>query len=216
MAKKTLPQMLRYDYLHASLDESTLDMDPVTQFETWFNEAIAADILSPDAMHLATVDDQGLPDSRVVLLKSYDDAGFIFFTNFASAKSTQLRANPQAAASFWWGALERQIRIRGRVQRIADEESDTYFASRPQGAQLAAWASPQSQSIPNRGDLEKRYAQVVERFTDAQIPRPTFWGGYILVAESIEFWQGRENRLHDRIRFRRDRDGRWTKQRLAP
>jgi pyridoxamine 5'-phosphate oxidase len=206
---------IRHKFVHAGLDESHVAADPFAQFERWFHAATASGVHLPNAMTLATADAAGRPSARAVLLKGFDSAGFVFFTNYASRKGRELSANPYAGLLFSWEELERQVRIDGRVERVPEAESDEYFATRPLGSRLGAWASPQSEVVPDRAALEARVAEVKHRFGDA-VPRPPHWGGFRLVPEEIEFWQGRENRLHDRIRFRRAAAAGWTIERLAP
>lgn len=189
--------------------------DPLKQFEQWFHAASAAGLHLPNAMALATADAQGRPSARAVLLKGFDAAGFLFFTNYSSRKGRELAANPHACLLFSWEELERQVRIEGRIEKVSEAESDEYFATRPLGSRLGAWASPQSEVVPDRAALEGRFAEAQQRFGDI-VPRPPQWGGYRVVSEAIEFWQGRENRLHDRIRYRRNTDSTWTIERLAP
>ena len=210
---------LRTDYQRASLDESQVDADPYRQFSFWFDEALKAKIPEANAMTLATADVEGRPAARIVLLKSFDPRGFVFFTNYASSKGRQLAACPQAALLFYWVELERQVRIEGIVGTVDAAESDKYYASRPRPSQLGAWASPQSQAIAGRAALEARLVEVEALYKNPldAIPRPPQWGGYRLVPEMLEFWQGRHSRMHDRIRYRRnvETDG-WTIDRLAP
>ncbi|WP_448380333.1 pyridoxamine 5'-phosphate oxidase [Gloeomargarita sp.] len=194
----------------------TADPDPWVQFQQWFEEACAAPIREPNAMTLATVDAQGCPDARIVLLKGFDAQGLQFFTNMNSAKGQQLAHCPQAALVFWWEPLERQVRFRGTVTPLPAAASDAYFQQRPRDSQLGAWASPQSQVIPDRSALEERFAQLAQEYADREIPRPPFWGGYCLRPHTIEFWQGRPSRLHDRIAYRLQPDGTWQQTRLAP
>ncbi|HEY1460032.1 MAG TPA: pyridoxamine 5'-phosphate oxidase [Casimicrobiaceae bacterium] len=207
---------LRREYHRAALDENAVDRDPMLQFERWLDEAVRAELPEPTAMALATADAAGRPSARIVLLKGLADGGFTFFTNYESRKGGELAARPDAALLFHWIELERQVRIEGRVGKLDDGESDAYFASRPLGSRLGAWASPQSRVIPDRVWLESAFDAAQRRFGGSALPRPAHWGGYRLVPESFEFWQGRASRLHDRIRYRRDESGHWLVERLAP
>ena len=206
---------LRKDYKLATLDELDVDRDPLTQFDKWLNEAIAAELPEPTAMSLATVNGAGRPAARIVLLKAVDVRGFAFFTNYDSSKGEELAANPCAALVFHWVELERQVRIQGVVEKVSTEESAHYFSIRPLLSRVAAWASPQSQVIPNREWLEQQFATFSERFGD-NVPLPPNWGGYRVIPETVEFWQGRSSRLHDRLCYRRGVDGMWSNARLAP
>lgn len=199
----------------AGLGESDVDPDPIIQFERWFADARASGDPLPEAMTLATATGAGVPSARMVLLKAVDDSGFVFFTNYESQKSRELADNPRAALVFYWGRLGRQVRVSGAVSRVTSVESDAYFRSRPLESRLSAAASPQSEVIPNREQLEARVEELRQRY-DGDVPRPAFWGGYRLVPDSVEFWLHRENRLHDRLRYRRQPDGRWRLERLAP
>jgi pyridoxamine 5'-phosphate oxidase len=211
---------LRREYMRATLDESEVAADPVRQFERWFAEAVRAELPEPNAMTLATIDPGGRPAARIVLLKVADESGFVFFTNFESRKGRALAANSQAALLFYWAELERQVRIEGVAAPLAAAESAAYFAGRPRSSQLGAWASPQSEPIAGRGALMARFAEVEARYSDASraVPCPPYWGGYRVDPDAIEFWQGRASRLHDRIRYRRNRQrpGGWVIDRLAP
>jgi pyridoxamine 5'-phosphate oxidase len=211
------PADLRREYHRAELNETDVDADPVTQFERWLAEAVKAEVPEPTAMTLATVGDDARPAARIVLLKGIDAQGFLFFTNYDSRKGAELAAHPAAALLFHWVVLERQVRIEGTVAKASAAESDSYFASRPRLSRVGAWASPQSRTIPDRAWLERQFSDAQERFApegDA-IPRPPQWGGYRLVPSTLEFWQGRRSRLHDRIRYRLE-GTRWHVDRLAP
>jgi len=203
--------------MREALDEAEVAPVPFAQFERWFDEAVRAAVPEPNAMALATVDTDGRPTARVVLLKGFDERGFVFFTNYASRKGVELAAHPDAALNFFWPELERQVRIEGTVAKVSDAESAEYFASRPRQSQIGAWASPQSEPIANRKSLESRFAAAEARFSD-EVPRPAHWGGYRLRPVMLEFWQGRQSRLHDRIRYRRSPadPARWDIDRLAP
>jgi pyridoxamine 5'-phosphate oxidase len=197
------------------LSEDRVQSDPVAQFAQWYERAQAVVKPLPDAVALATATPAGHPSLRMVLLKGFDAHGFVFYTNYRSRKGRELARNTRAALLFYWGELERQVRIDGRVEKLMARESDEYFATRPRGSQLSSWASPQSNVVAGRGPLERRYAAFARKYPDA-VPRPPQWGGYRLAPETFEFWQGREDRLHDRILYRRVRGGRWRIERLAP
>ena len=198
------------------LTEDDLLPDPVALVRRWFADARAAGVEQHDAMTLATVAPDGRLSARVVLLKGIDPRGFAFFTNYESRKSRELDANPQAALVLLWTPLQRQVRVSGRVERLSAEESDAYFATRPRGSQLGAWASRQSRPLADRAELEARWAALDARYAGATVPRPPHWGGYRVEPDEIEVWQGRANRLHDRFRYRRGPDGGWTYERLQP
>jgi pyridoxamine 5'-phosphate oxidase len=200
----------------AGLVEADVDPDPMVQFGRWFDDAEAADLVEPSAMTLATATAEGVPSARMVLLRGVDQRGFVFYTNYDSRKAAELAANPLAALVFWWGELQRQIRVEGPVERTSQQESAAYFRTRPLGSRLSAWASPQSRVIPGRAVLDERVADLAAGHPDGDIPLPPFWGGYRLVPEVVELWQGRPNRLHDRLRYTRAADGRWRIERLAP
>lgn len=199
----------------AGLDEKLIDRDPLKQFQAWLDDAFAAKLPLPEAMTLATVSPDGQPSARMVLLKQVDQTGFVFFTNYRSAKAGQLEANPRAALVFFWPQLERQVRVEGSVSKTSAEESCEYFQTRPRESQIGAWASAQSEVIAGREVLEQRAQELETLYRDREIDCPEFWGGYRLKPESIEFWKGRIGRLHDRILYQRNPDG-WTISRLAP
>ena len=198
-----------------SLDENTIDRDPIKQFQTWLNEAFAAKLPLPEAMTLATATIDGKPSARMVLLKQVDHSGFVFYTNYNSAKARQLDANPYAALVFYWAQLDRQVRVEGSVSKTSAAESREYFATRPRESQIGAWASEQSEAIANRAVLEERAAELEKQYGDREIDRPEHWGGYRLKPERIEFWKSRIGRLHDRILYQREGDS-WIITRLAP
>lgn len=207
---------LREDYQRGALERKDLIDDPVAQFNAWISAAIEDELAEPNAMTLATVDAEGRPNARIVLLKGYDESGFIFYTNYESQKGKELEVNPYATLVFNWLEHERQVRIRGSVQRVSAEQTEQYFHSRPKGSQIGAWASPQSQVIPDRWPLEAKTAALKSEYADQEaLPVPAHWGGYRVVAEEIEFWQGRSSRLHDRFRFCKTGAG-WMIDRLAP
>lgn len=207
---------LRKEYTRASLDAKDVDADPVVQFQHWFEQAVKADVPEPNAMTLATATREGVPSARIVLLKGVDGEGFTFYTNYESQKGRELAANPHAALVFHWVELERQVRITGTVAKVSREESEAYFHSRPRTSQIGAWASEQSQPMEGRHDLEKRVAYYLMRYAIGQVPLPPQWGGYRLKPSSIEFWQGRPSRLHDRIRYIHQAGGAWVVERLFP
>lgn len=213
---------VRREFDHSSLREEEVASDPLVQFRLWLDQAQSADPQEFTAMTLATVDAAGHPAARIVLLKGVDDRGFVFFTNYESRKGRELAANPRAALVFYWAPFDRQVRVEGVVERTSRAETAEYFSSRPLGSQLGAWASRQSAPIASRAELEGELAAVTERFAEGAVPVPDFWGGYRLRPEAIEFWQGRPNRLHDRLRYSRPLDlgnegaGVWTLERLAP
>ena len=200
-----------------SLTKATVDPNPIRQFEKWSQEVRAKGVTEQDviSMTLATTTRYGLPSARIVLLKSFDDGGFVFFTNYNSRKAAELEENARACLLFYWSAVWRQVRIEGAVERVSPQESDQYFHSRPQGSKIGAWASEQSSAIENREQLEKRFEEFGWKFGD-NVPRPPHWGGYRVKPEVIEFWQGQDNRLHDRLRYSRQDDGSWLIERLAP
>jgi pyridoxamine 5'-phosphate oxidase len=206
----------RVQYETAGLNLSDLDPDPVRQWNLWHDQALEAGVAEPNSVVLSTVDADGVPDARNLLIRGADHNGFSFFTNYLSAKSRQLQINPVAAATSSWLDLHRQVRIRGEVLRLDEAESDAYFASRPRESQLGAWASPQSQPLRDRAELEQLLADVRQRFEGIEVPRPPHWGGWLLAPIEVEFWQGRPSRLHDRFRYRRGATGDWDISRLAP
>ena len=207
---------LRKEYMQRGLDESDVDTDPFRQFAAWFDEARAASPIEPNAMALATVGADGRPSLRMVLLKGADERGFVFYTNYESRKGRELADTPWAALTFFWPEMERQIRIEGRVEPVSAEESDAYFHSRPVGSQLSASASRQSEVIAGREELEQRVVALSAQYQDQEIPRPENWGGFRVIPDAIEFWQGRANRLHDRLRYRLLASGDWLIERLSP
>jgi pyridoxamine 5'-phosphate oxidase len=207
---------LRFDYSSRGLRRTDLDPDPIRQFNIWFTDAANAGIRDANAMSLATSTCDGTPSVRIVLLKGFDERGFVFFTNYSSEKGKELETNPRAALALYWMQLERQVRIAGKVERTSREDSERYFQSRPAASQLSAWASRQSEVIDSRQILDARLAKISERYEKEKIPLPPHWGGYRVYPEMIEFWQGRQNRLHDRFRYTRQADGKWQIDRLAP
>lgn len=207
---------LRKEYTLQGLSETEARPNPFEQFKIWFNQALAAQLPEPNAMTIATATSDGKPSARMVLLKDYDERGFVFYTNYDSHKGQQLIRNPWGAIAFLWVELERQVRIEGRVEKVSAAESDEYFHSRPKGSQLGAWASNQSQVVESRQVLERRLEQLKEEYDNKEIPRPPHWGGFRVIPDEIEFWQGRPNRLHDRLLYRRGEGGSWKIQRLSP
>ena len=197
------------------LDERTVDPDPLRQFEAWFEEARAAGVVFPETTALATASADGSPSARMVLLKGADGLGLVFFTNTGSRKGAELDENPRAALVLYWRELGRQVRVEGRVEPVDAQESEEYFGARPRASRLSAWASPQSEPVASRRELERRFAQAAARFPGDEIPLPPHWGGYRVVPESVELWEHRENRLHDRVRYTREGTG-WRRERLAP
>jgi pyridoxamine 5'-phosphate oxidase len=206
---------LRREYTLAGLRRADLDADPIAQFQKWFAQAMEAEIVEPNAMTLATVAEDGQPSTRIVLLKGVDPRGFSFFTNYESRKGRELAGNPKAALTFFWAGLERQISVCGAVSKLPRADSEAYFAVRPLGSQRGAWVSKQSQIVPNREFLEKRLAEVETEY-GTKVPTPPYWGGYVLDPTSVEFWQGRPNRLHDRFLYRKTSAANWTIERLSP
>ena len=206
---------LRREYTLAGLRRKDLEADPIAQFQKWFDQALKAELLEPNAMTLATVDSDGRPSARTVLLKQVDARGFVFFTNYESRKGRELVANQNAALNFFWGGLERQICVRGSCSKVPREESEAYFSVRPIGSQFGAWVSKQSTVVESRDFLERRLAEVEKQFVGKKVATPEYWGGYALAPNAIEFWQGRPNRLHDRFLYRLEA-GKWVVERLSP
>ena len=213
MNKKTDVAALRLNYVLNELVEENVLENPIKQFEKWFNEAVDAKVLEPNAMHLATISN-GKPHGRIVLLKGFDESGFTFFTNYESNKGKEIAEIPFASLTFFWGAMERQIRIEGQIVKTTPTESDEYFQVRPRGSQIGAWVSHQSKVV-TREELENRQKELETQYGDGLVPRPPYWGGYRVIPERIEFWQGRPSRLHDRILFT-DINGDWKMERLSP
>lgn len=207
---------LRLEYAAQTLLEETSAADPFTQFEGWWQQALQSEIKEPNAMTLATASADGVPSARIVLLKGFDQNGFVFFTNYNSYKGLQLAENPKACLVFFWKELERQVRITGLAAPVSAGESDAYFRLRPEGSRIGAWASPQSQVIESRAWLDAVYKKFTEELHDAEIKRPTHWGGYRVLPVVVEFWQGRPSRLHDRLQYSMESDGTWKRERLAP
>jgi pyridoxamine 5'-phosphate oxidase len=206
---------LRREYTTAGLDKADIHPNPIVQFHEWFENAVGADLHEPNAMILATATTYGKPSARTVLLKGYDERGFVFYTNYEGRKAKEIEANPTCALLFYWGELERQVRIEGRASRLSSKESDAYFASRPRGSRLGAWASEQSLPVEDRSVLEERVRALEKEYEGREIPRPPFWGGYRVEPHTIEFWQGRESRVHDRLVYYRT-GGSWKIERLQP
>jgi pyridoxamine 5'-phosphate oxidase len=209
-------QDMREEYASAELSENSVKADPIKQFGIWFDEAQEAKVPEGNAMTLSTATHDGRPSGRIVLLKGYSDAGFVFFTNYLSRKGKEIGKNPMGALTFFWPSLERQIRIEGVLEKVSKEESDKYFHSRPKDSQVGAVASPQSQEIPDRNFLEKKWEELSKTYEGKEVPKPSFWGGYVLKPRVIEFWQGRPSRLHDRILYKKVDNKNWKKVRLAP
>lgn len=208
-------QNLRRDYTLKTLSETEVDTDPIRQFEKWLTEALTANVNEPNAMTVSTVDENQKPHARIVLLKEVKQDGFVFYTNFDSAKGRQIAANPYVALTFYWPELERQVRIEGKAKKVSHEQSEKYFRSRPRNSQIGALASRQSSVVKNRAELEERFRQLEKEIGDGEIPVPGWWGGFIVKPESIEFWQGRESRLHDRVKYIANGNS-WQIKRLSP
>jgi pyridoxamine 5'-phosphate oxidase len=206
---------IRKAYRAGALNESDVLKNPIEQFKVWLQEAIDAGLLEPTAMTLATATKGGRPSARTVLLKNVDEQGFVFYTNYESRKANDIATNPQAALLFFWDRLERQVRIEGRIKKASREQSETYFKSRPHGSQLGAWVSKQSEVIESREVLEEKMRKLENTFSEGNVPLPEFWGGYVLAPETVEFWQGRPSRLHDRLKYSKVFDG-WKIERLSP
>lgn len=207
---------LRREYASRALTEADALEDPIQQFSLWFGEALKSELVDTNAMTLATATPGGEPAARIVLLKGFDDTGFVFFTNYESAKGQVLAENPRACLLIFWAALERQVRITGRVTKTSAKESEIYFQSRPFESQIGAWASAQSRAVNDRAALESCYAELAAKYAGGPVPLPPFWGGYRVAPEQIEFWQGRKSRLHDRLLYARQGNGTWSRSRLAP
>lgn len=207
---------LRKDYTLEGLSKTEIDPNPFIQFKKWFDQALAAQLPEPNAMTIATATPEGTPSARMVLLKDFDQRGFVFFTNYNSHKGQELAENPQAALVFWWAELERQVRISGYVEKVSETESDQYFHSRPANSRLGAWVSNQSEVIASRELLEQRMQEFQHKYENQEIPRPPHWGGLRVIPSEIEFWQGRSSRLHDRLLYTHLEDGSWKIERLSP
>ena len=207
---------LRYDFSKQTLDESEVNTNPIIQFESWFKEAVEAQVLSPNAMVVSTASKDAVPTARVLLLRNFDEKGFVFYTNHNSKKGNQIDHNPHVALTFFWPELERQIRIEGTVDKQTDEESDEYFVVRPEGSKLGAWASQQSSVVESRAVMDAKFKEMQNHFRGREIPRPAFWGGYLVKPTMFEFWQGRPNRFHDRIAYVQDENRNWEIERLSP
>ncbi|MEO6850855.1 MAG: pyridoxamine 5'-phosphate oxidase [Mucilaginibacter sp.] len=209
-------QNIRNEYQASSFSESDANANPIKQFEKWFNEALETEMHEPTAMTLATATHDGRPSARIVLMKGFDNDGFIFYTNYLSRKGKEIAKNPLGALTFFWGPMERQVRIEGTIEKISKEGSERYFHTRPRESQLGAVASPQSQEIADRGIIEKKLEEAEALYKDKEVLKPSYWGGYILKPRLIEFWQGRRSRLHDRIAYKKIDNKNWKKVRLAP
>lgn len=216
MAENNSIASMRKVYQLKSLDEKEVSPDPIKQFDRWWQEAIKEHVEEPNAMTLATCGASGKPSARIVLLKSFSDNGFVFYTNYSSRKAGDLKANSFAAIVFFWKELERQVRIEGKVKKVSDKESEDYFAVRPRESQLGAWSSPQSRSIPDANTLQENMKKYYDQFHGKEVPRPDFWGGYVVEPDLIEFWQGKPGRLHDRLQYTLRENAQWQLERLAP
>ena len=214
--KKETIENLRQEYRSASLTEKEVAADPISQFAKWFAEALDGGLYEPNAMTLATATHDGKPSARTMLLKGFDKTGFTFYTNYLSRKGKEISKNPAACIVFFWPELERQVRIEGTLEKVSKEESEKYFQSRPKESQLGAIASQQSQVIPSRDTLENTWKELIEKFADKEVPKPAYWGGYVLKPQIVEFWQGRPGRLHDRIVYKRSDKSSWKIVRIAP
>ncbi|WP_138430411.1 pyridoxamine 5'-phosphate oxidase [Fodinibius saliphilus] len=208
-------EKIRRDYAGEELSKSAVKDDPIAQFKEWFEQALSADLLDANAMTLATVSDSMQPSSRIVLLKGIEERGFRFYTNYSSQKGEELKQNPKASLCFYWAPLSRQVRIQGKVERLSPEISESYFKQRPRPSQIGAWASKQSNEVESRKELESKFEELKEHFEGQEVPLPDFWGGYLLVPDRVEFWQGRPSRLHDRICYKKEAEE-WKLSRLAP
>lgn len=206
---------LRKRYKEGRFEDSELPEEPIPLFRQWFNQAVDSEVTEPNAMALATVTGANTPNVRMVLLKGLDENSISFYTNYESRKGKELDANPTAACTIWWAELERQVRLSGRVEKMTDAESDNYFESRPRESQIGAWASSQSRPVVDRKELEDQFREIKKRFEGKEIPKPEYWGGFRIILDTVEFWQGRPGRLHDRI-FYQQSSGKWNRQRLAP
>lgn len=213
--KETI-ENLRQDYRSATLNEKDVATDPISQFANWFAQALDAGLYEPNAMTLATSTHDGKPSARILLMKGFNQDGFTFYTNYLSRKGKEIAKNPVVAMVFYWGELERQVRIEGTIEKVSKEESERYFRSRPKGSQVGSMASPQSQQIANRNIIEDSLQQLEAKYQDSDVPKPAYWGGYIVKPQTVEFWQGRTNRLHDRIEYRKVDKKKWKIVRLAP
>lgn len=213
---RQLVSNFRTEYISNGIDVANLKSNPIDQFEIWFNEAVSNKLIESNVMHLSTVNAEGKPSCRTMLLKGFDERGFVFYTNYKSRKGKELKDNCFAAMTFLWLELYKQVRIEGSIKPVSTIESDNYFNSRPRGSQISAWASSQSKPAADRKELEERYSEIEKQFRNKIVPRPDGWGGYCLSPDRVEFWQGRANRLHDRILYSIGKDNIWTKQRLSP